>query len=80
MSDRLDNALKAYLKSKGIEAISVYVDSEIESYSIGGCSTCHYTETAVKYTLNWRDKHCAPGMEEFDNMAELMWIAVEYSE
>lgn len=81
--DKLDKALKAYLKSKGIDAETVYVEGDYEKYSNGGCSTCHYTEVIVKYTLHWRTDDTdwrTAGSEEFNDMADLMRIAVEFSE
>lgn len=75
-------ALKAYLRSKGIEAVEVWVDSESERKFSGGCETCAFSYVETKYYLYWRcdGDWFQSGSEEFSNMTALMRIAVEFSE
>lgn len=83
MSDKLDRALKSYLKSKGIEADLVWVVGEYEKTYGGYCETCHYTDISVKYYLWWSTDqfdYRTNDHEQFDDMADLMRIAVEFSE
>ena len=81
--EKLDRALKAYLRNKGIEADSVWVEGDYEKSYGGCCETCHFTEISIKYTLSWRtdaNDYRSHGSEEFSDMADLMRIAVEFSE
>ena len=79
MTEDWELALKKYIETtKGVDVSSLYVMGDYEKRSYGRCETCHYTEIKVKYTLRWQTTDCHWDSEEFEDMADLLKVAVEY--